>query len=378
MWEKTMNRLAVILFLALSLVLIPQSGVAAGREQCFRETGYCISGPILTYWRRNGGLNTFGLPISAQRTEMVEDRMLTVQWFERDRLEIQADGRVTAGRLGARYLELQGRPWQTFPTVAQAAPGCAYFAITGHQVCEPFLSYWRTRGGLERFGYPITERFEEEIEGRIYPVQYFERRRMEYHAELAGTPYEVLLGRLGVDVMRVDGCVPLETRYEPTAYAYRIFLGCPRAASRELVGVRQLPVRFVPLAVQRFERGMMLWVRQSIGDVTGPGEIFVFVPDPADPQRWTWQRFADEWSEGMPTGIDEQPPAGLYAPERGFGYLWGRNADVRARLGWAIEPEQGETGGYRRFQRGFLLFRPSTDTVFVVNDDGVAFYVARR
>ncbi|MCS7289163.1 MAG: hypothetical protein NZ699_08530 [Roseiflexus sp.] len=93
-----MKRLTLFLFL--SVILIPQSGVAASREQCFRETGYCISGPILAYWRRNGGLSTFGLPSSAQRTAMVEDRMLTVQWFERDRLEIQADGRVTAGRLG--------------------------------------------------------------------------------------------------------------------------------------------------------------------------------------------------------------------------------------------------------------------------------------
>jgi hypothetical protein len=373
-----MNRLTLILFLILSAVLIPQSASATTFEQCFRETGYCISGPILTYWRRNGGLSTFGLPISSQRTEMVEDRMLTVQWFERDRLEIQADGRVTAGRLGARYLELQSRPWQTFPTVAQAAPGCAYFAVTGHQVCEPFLSYWRTRGGLERFGYPITERIEEEIEGRIYLVQYFERRRMEYHAELAGTPYEVLLGRLGADVMAIDGCVSLETQYEPTAYAYRALLGCPLASSRELVGVRQLGLRPVPLAIQRFERGVMLWVRQFGGVLLSPGEIFVFVPDPADPQRSTWQRFADEWSEGVPSGITESPPAGLYAPERGFGYLWGRNADVRARLGWAIEPEQGETGGYRRFQRGFLLSRPSTDMLFIVNDGGVAYYVARR
>ncbi len=373
-----MNRFIPILFLILSAILIPQSTAAASREQCFRETGYCISGPILTYWTRNGGLSTFGFPISAQRTEMAEDRMLTVQWFERDRLEIQADGRITAGRLGARYLELQGRPWQSFPTVAQAAPGCAYFAITGHQVCEPFLSYWRTRGGLERFGYPITERFDEEIEGRVYPVQYFERRRMEYHAELAGTPYEVLLGRLGAAVMAIDDCVPLVIEYEPTAYAYRTLLGCPLATSRELVLVREIGLREVPIAVQRFERGMMLWMRQFAGDVMSPGEIFVFVLDPVDPQRLMWQRFADEWSEGVPTGIAEPPPAGLYAPERGFGYLWGRNADVRARLGWAIEPERGETGGYRRFQRGFLLSHPSTGRVFIVNDGGVAYYVARR
>ena len=121
-----MKRFTTILLLCLSALLLPQAVSANKQERCFRETGYCISGPILRYWERNGGLSTFGFPISSQGMLMAEDRMLQAQWFERDRLEIQADGRVTAGRLGARYLELQDRPWQTFPTVDQADPGCAY------------------------------------------------------------------------------------------------------------------------------------------------------------------------------------------------------------------------------------------------------------
>ncbi|NWG19221.1 MAG: hypothetical protein HXY39_02740 [Chloroflexi bacterium] len=358
-------------------VALASPGRAAARERCFTEVGYCISGPILAYWERHGGLRTFGFPISGLRLEMVEDRMLRVQWFERDRLEIQADGRVTAGRLGARYLELQGRPWQSFPTIVQAEPGCAYFAITGHQVCEPFLSYWRAWGGLERFGYPITGRIEETIEGRSYPVQYFERRRMEQHAELAGTPYEILLGRLGAAVMKVDSCMPLDPRHEPTAYAYRAILGCPVAPSRETVGVVTLSLRNVPLAVQRFEGGMMLWLRQFSADVISDPEVFVITPAPSG-QGLVWQRFADQWREGMPDGVSDRPPDGLYAPKRGFGYLWASNAEVRNRLGWAIAPEQGETGGYRRFWYGFYLYLPSTDHVFLITDDGVARDVSRR
>jgi hypothetical protein len=30
-------------------------------------------------------------------------------------------------------------------------------------------------------------------------VQYFERARFEWHPDLSGTPYEVLLGRLGAE-----------------------------------------------------------------------------------------------------------------------------------------------------------------------------------
>ncbi len=62
-----------------------------------------------------------------------------------------------------------------------------------------FLRYWQNNGGLEQFGYPITEEFREANpdDGQTYVVQYYERARFEYHPELAGTRYEVLLGLLG-------------------------------------------------------------------------------------------------------------------------------------------------------------------------------------
>lgn len=74
-----------------------------------------------------------------------------------------------------------------------------FFAITGHNVPEPFISYWYTNGGIERFGYPLTEAFEEvsETDGGRYLTQYFERARFEYHPEYIGTKDEVLLGLLG-------------------------------------------------------------------------------------------------------------------------------------------------------------------------------------
>ena len=39
----------------------------------------------------------------------------------------------------------------------KAAIGCRYFPQTGHSLCGIFLSYWLNNGGLERFGYPVTE-----------------------------------------------------------------------------------------------------------------------------------------------------------------------------------------------------------------------------
>ena len=47
------------------------SAQAQQEERCFSETGFCVSGPMLTYWESGGGLAVFGYPISAQRIELV-------------------------------------------------------------------------------------------------------------------------------------------------------------------------------------------------------------------------------------------------------------------------------------------------------------------
>ena len=80
----------------------------------------------------------------------------------------------------------------------------AYFPQTGHRLGGSFLRYWQAHGGLEIFGFPISEEFTEvsPIDGKPYTVQYFERNRFEYHPEHAGTDFEVLLGLLGNDVTR--------------------------------------------------------------------------------------------------------------------------------------------------------------------------------
>lgn len=195
-----------VLTIIAALLTFPaaEPATARSRQRCFPETGHCISGPIRAYWERNGGLPIFGYPITPLRQEIVEGRSLQAQWFERSRLEIQPDGRLTSGRLGARYLELTGRPWQQFPREQPIdSLECAYFPQTGFNVCGWFLGHWQRNGGLERFGYPISPVFEELIEGRRYWVQYFERGRMEHHPENS-YPYDVLLGLLGREVLALE------------------------------------------------------------------------------------------------------------------------------------------------------------------------------
>jgi hypothetical protein len=76
----------------------------------------------------------------------------------------------------------------------QAQPGiCEYFATTGHHVCDEFLEFFNSRGGLEIFGYPTTEGYVDPAMGRW--VQYFQNSRMEMHPENPA-PYNVQLGLL--------------------------------------------------------------------------------------------------------------------------------------------------------------------------------------
>ncbi len=91
---------------------------------------------------------------------------------------------------------LLGRGWgDVRPARATGGPP-RYFAATGLTMAGEFTPYFDAQGGVPVFGYPITEATEE----NGFLVQYFERERLEYHPEHTGTPYEVLLGRLGAEL----------------------------------------------------------------------------------------------------------------------------------------------------------------------------------
>ncbi|HEX2053189.1 MAG TPA: peptide ABC transporter substrate-binding protein [Actinomycetota bacterium] len=72
----------------------------------FPETRHTISGKILEYWQRYGGLAQFGLPLSEQFQEVsaADGKTYTVQYFERNRFELhpekQAPYEVELGLLG--------------------------------------------------------------------------------------------------------------------------------------------------------------------------------------------------------------------------------------------------------------------------------------
>lgn len=80
---------------------------------------------------------------------------------------------------------------------------CAYFQATQLTIAGKIYRYWQQNGGLSVFGYPISPAScipnpDPNGSGQLF-AQWFERQRMEYHPENAGTKYEILLGRLGAE-----------------------------------------------------------------------------------------------------------------------------------------------------------------------------------
>ncbi len=75
---------------------------------------------------------------------------------------------------------------------------CQRFNETGFQVCGRLLAYWYKYGGLQQFGYPVSEPFKEisEVDGEEHTVQYFERAVFELHPKNQ-PPYDLLLSQLG-------------------------------------------------------------------------------------------------------------------------------------------------------------------------------------
>ena len=189
----------------------------------FPETGHYIYNLFQSYWVQFGGLQTFGYPLTEQRLE----GDYWVQYFERARFEYHPEYehktpnwnnldktaklklQIQLTRLGAD-LVAQRTAAKGYPAADPAAlpPGATLFPETAHSISGPIAAYWQSHNGLINFGYPLSEPLQETsaLDGKTYTVQYFERTRIELHPENAGTPYEVLLGQMGRELLQSKGC----------------------------------------------------------------------------------------------------------------------------------------------------------------------------
>lgn len=100
-------------------------------------------------------------------------------------------------------LHAPGRTLDQAKAAAQAgnAQRCVFFAETQHNACNGFLAYFNEYGGVQAFGYPLTEEFTfvDPATGRPTTMQYFQRARFEWHPGSAPQRYDVELGLLGAE-----------------------------------------------------------------------------------------------------------------------------------------------------------------------------------
>ena len=324
--------------------LTPRAGAAGpAGPGCFAETNRCIAGRFLAYWQANGGLAQFGYPLTGEQPELLEDgKTYTIQYFERARFEAHPENAAPAdvllgqfGRrvLGGDYLGNAGAYQQAVSPVAPH-PDARFFPETGHNLGGRFLAYWEQHGGLAQFGYPITDERTDGLDdggptGRgNYTTQYFERARLEYHPEHAGTPYEVLLGQFGrrilADNTRLAG--PFRALYL-TDEAVRLRFGRPIDAAAQSPG-----------ALQTFERGRMYYATRVTPGYGGPGVIFALCGTAEHGQLLRGDLsgvFLNTWAEGQDPGGGPAPTPGLYNPQRGFGKVWREHTEVHDCLGYA-------------------------------------------
>lgn len=196
--RQLVHRVGLVFILALLAALWPQTLRATDHTTYFPETGMSVSFGFKRFFEGRGGVEIFGYPITPE----IQEGGRTVQYFQRARFEYHPE------HAGTRYevqLGLLGdilTSGRTFPkaTPVETTENQRYFPETGHVVSDVFLRFFNTRGGLDIFGYPISEVMQEN--GKT--VQYFQRSRFEYHPQLPEM-HRITLGLLGEELAQQIG-----------------------------------------------------------------------------------------------------------------------------------------------------------------------------
>ncbi len=220
-----MFRRAFVVFMLMALtaglIAVPSPGAAQNgvpdtfppyQVRYFAETGHSAVNYFLEKWKNTpNALFVYGYPISQPFIEesfTEPGKFYRVQYFERAILEEHPENYSQGnkqfyilGRLMGNKLA-QGRGNEgPFQPVGNPGDG-SWDDVTQHTLSNspaPFRNFWLNNGGIEVFGRPISEQFQEvnQADGNTYWVQYFERQRMEWHPDIADPQYQILLGLLG-------------------------------------------------------------------------------------------------------------------------------------------------------------------------------------
>ena len=172
----------------------PDPGIPAG-SYYYPQTGQIIGTEFLGHFLQNGGVQAFGIPLTAPLTE----RGKLVQYFEKARLERDpalagTPYEIALGLLGSELTE--GSSFVADPPDTNA--GDLQFPETGHSVRGAMRDYFLANGGVDRFGFPISGQITRD--GVV--VQHFQRARLEHPV---ANPNQVIAANLGSELLQRRG-----------------------------------------------------------------------------------------------------------------------------------------------------------------------------
>jgi hypothetical protein len=188
----------------------PVSNWKPPRTVYIPETGQIIDGVFLGYWRANGGISSYGYPVTPEFTMA---NGIVAQYYGYARFEYHpeaTDGRIVQiGNVGEDLrpknlqrnsiastggsgstevananveIALMQRAW--LPLTGKAADQknsdtWIFVAATRHSVAHGFKTWWEMTGGTAYLGNPLTEEYV--LKGTTYQV--FERGQLAWTAE---------------------------------------------------------------------------------------------------------------------------------------------------------------------------------------------------
>lgn len=113
-------------------------------------------------------------------------------------------------------------------------------------------------------------------------------------------------------------------------------------------------------AVQNFQNGWMLWLESDSRYYSDP--VYVFFND------GTYQRFGD-LGAADPAKVGSTPSGFFPVGEKFSKVYWeGTGAQVKERLGYAIDQVKNSDGAYQQFRNGRMFWAGTIDRIFVIYD----------
>ncbi|NWG20006.1 MAG: DUF2817 domain-containing protein [Chloroflexi bacterium] len=163
-FEQNLGGVRAVLDAAEALLPVPETRI---------EGGVPVPALLWRYWQMHGGMERFGAPLAPATVE----GGVTRQAFERAMLELHPDQADTPYLVQLAPLgRLHDRPGVTVPHGDCTSPECRTFAETGHTLRGAFAAYWDRGGGLNVFGFPLSEEvMARAADGSIRLQQVFER-----------------------------------------------------------------------------------------------------------------------------------------------------------------------------------------------------------